>query len=356
MSDSLRPQSETTSNSNVGSRHDFLPTESIMRIKNLELRAKVIVEGFMSGLHRSPFHGFSVEFTDYRQYTIGDDLRYLDWKLLARGDRYYIKRFEDETNLRCYLLLDLSRSMAFSSGASRGGKHGSSDWTKLDYAKTIAATLVWFFQRQHDAVGLTTFHSEIVETLPPRFRPGHLRRMLASLERAEPAAQTVLSRPLERIAQTVAKRGLIILISDLLVEIGSDGKQSGSTSNNPSSLQQQLSYLTSRGHDVAIIRVLDPAEVAFDFDEALIFEDLESGRELFVDPQAVAADYRAKFERHAAEIQSICHKLGVDYFPITTEQPLDRVLYWLLEERHPSRSDRRGVRRSVNPSAARGAP
>ena len=145
---------------------------AVMQIKNLELRAKIVVEGFMSGLHRSPYHGFSVEFTDYRQYSIGDDLRYLDWKLYAKQDRYYIKRFEDETNLRCYLLVDMSHSMGFWSG----------NYSKLEYAKTLAASLAWFLNRQRDAVGLVTFGDQIVDMIPPRYRAGHLRRLMLTLE------------------------------------------------------------------------------------------------------------------------------------------------------------------------------
>ena len=184
---------------------------AIMQIKNLELRAKIVVEGFMSGLHRSPYHGFSVEFTDYRQYSIGDDLRYLDWKLYAKQDRYYIKRFEDETNLRCYLLVDMSQSMGF----------GSGDYSKLEYAKTMAASLAWFLNRQRDAVGLVTFGDQIVDMIPPRFRAGHLRRLMLTLENSTSGKSTDLSAPLEQIAQTVSKRGLVVLISDLLAPVES---------------------------------------------------------------------------------------------------------------------------------------
>ena len=284
-------------------------SDTILRINNLELRAKVIVEGFMAGLHRSPYHGFSVEFTDYRQYSPGDDLRHLDWKLLARQDRLYIKRFEDETNLRCYLLVDLSRSMSF----------GTQSFDKAEYAKTTAATLAYFLSLQRDAVGIVTFDETISDFLPPRFRPGHLRRLMLCLERSTSGTSTNLSRPLEQIAQTVTKRGLIILISDLLAPT--------------EELTRQLGYLRSMGHDVILLRILDPAELNFTFDAASMFQDLETGQEIYVDPQTVAADYRNRFEEHAATIKKCCDDLGIDLFQITTDQPVESSLFDLIQAR-----------------------
>jgi uncharacterized protein (DUF58 family) len=283
--------------------------KTIMRIKNLELRAKAVVEGFMSGLHRSPYHGFSVEFTDYRQYSVGDDLRYLDWKLLARRDRSYIKRFEDETNLRCHLLLDLSRSMGFT----------SSEFTKADYARTLAATLAWFLNRQRDAVGVTTFCDHIVDMIPPRFRAGHLRRIMMTLEKATAGTSTDISAPLEQIAQTVSKRGLIVLVSDLLAPA--------------EQLEKNLGYLSSRGHDVVILRVLDPAEIEFDFTQATMFKDLETGREIYVDPVSVNKDYKTQFEAHEASIRETCSNLGIDFFQVRTDEPLEDALFSVFQQR-----------------------
>src|SRR5260221_7770815 len=192
-----------------GARSSFIDPAALMRIKNLELRDKVVVDGFLSGLHKSPVHGFSVEFTEYRQYSPGDDLRYLDWRLYARSDRYYLKRFEDETNLRCYLLVDLSRSMGFRSLA----------YSKADYAKTVAATLAYFLTLQRDAVGLIAFDQGIRECLPARFRPGHLHRLMIALEQSLAGTATDLAAPLEQVARTARKRGLIVLLSDLLAPI-----------------------------------------------------------------------------------------------------------------------------------------
>ena len=285
---------------------------AIMQIKNLELRAKIVVEGFMSGLHRSPYHGFSVEFTDYRQYSIGDDLRYLDWKLYAKQDRYYIKRFEDETNLRCYLLVDMSQSMGF----------GSGDYSKLEYAKTMAASLAWFLNRQRDAVGLVTFGDQIVDMIPPRFRAGHLRRLMVTLENSTSGKSTDLSAPLEQIAQTVSKRGLVVLISDLLAPV--------------ESFVKNLNYLRTRGHEVVILRTLDPTEIEFEFEKASLFRDLETGRERYVDPQSAVAEYRKRFLEHETGIKEICDQIGVDFFTISTDLPMETALLELIQSRASS--------------------
>lgn len=280
-----------------------------MKIKNLQMRAKVIVEGFFSGLHRSPYHGFSVEFSEYRQYTPGDDLRYLDWRLFARSDRYYIKRFEDETNLRCYLLLDMSRSMGY----------GSLDYEKIDYARTAAATLAYFLSLQRDAAGLVTFDERIVEYLPARFRPGHLHRLMMCLEKSVSGTATDVGPAIEQIAQTVTKRGMIVLISDLLAPIDT--------------LETQLGYLRSRGHDIVLLRVLDPTEVTFEFADPAMFEDLESGRELYVDPEGVRESYLKRFDEHHQSIQNTCANLGIDYYQLTTDQPLELTLFDFMHAR-----------------------
>lgn len=253
----------------------FLDPATLMRIKNLELRARQVVQGFLSGMHRSPYHGFSVEFTEYRQYTPGDDPRYLDWRLYARTDRFYLKRFEDETNLRCYLLVDLSRSMGYS----------SLSYDKATYAKTAAATIAYFLSLQRDAAGLITFDDRIREYLPARFRPGHLHRLFVALERATAGTTTDLKAPLEQVAKTARKRGLVVLLSDLLAPA--------------ESLERELGYLRTQGHEVAVLRILDPAEIDFPFQDAAMFLDVETGRELYIDPDQARQQYQAKFTAHA---------------------------------------------------------
>jgi uncharacterized protein (DUF58 family) len=306
MTSALRSQRTPDSGQRA---NELIDPQTLMRIKSLQVRARVAVEGFFKGIHRSPVHGFSVEFSEYRQYSPGDDPRYLDWRLYARSDRYYVKRFEDETNLRCHLVLDTSRSMGYRSGV----------YSKSEYARTMAATIAYFLSTQRDAVGLITFEDRIVEYLPARYRPGHLRRIMAVLEREPMGRATDLAAPLEEIAATVRKRGLIILISDLLAEA--------------SALKTRLGYLRSRGHDVIVLRVLDPAEVSFEFATPAMFLDVESGRELYVDPDLARAEYLRRFAAHAAEIERACLDLGIEFESIATDRPLELVLFDLLKAR-----------------------
>ncbi|WP_165219401.1 DUF58 domain-containing protein [Aquisphaera insulae] len=330
MSPSERPR--TASKQAAAARDDsrsLIDPRALLRIKSLELRARAAVEGFIKGIHRSPFHGFSVEFSEYRQYTPGDDPRYLDWRLYARSDRYFVKRFEDETNLRCHLVLDTSRSMGYRSG----------EFTKCEYARTAAATIAYFLTLQRDAVGLVTFEDRITDYLPPRHRPGHFRRLLGMLDREPKGRATDLATPLEEIAATVRKRGLIVLISDLLAPA--------------EALRTKLGYLRSRGHEVILLRILDPAEVAFGFDTPAMFQDVETDRELYVDPASARAGYLRRFREHADAIRRACTDLGVEFQPISTDAPLELMLFDLLKARF-----RRSASPNRRPSAAasRGGP
>jgi uncharacterized protein (DUF58 family) len=280
-----------------------------MLIRNLELRARVVVEGFWTGLHRSPYHGFSVEFTEYRQYTPGDDPRYLDWRLYARSDRYYIKKFEDETNLRCHLLVDNSRSMSF----------GSLAYTKAQYANTLAATLAYFLYLQGDAVGLLTFDERIRDYLPARHRTGHLRHLMLALEKPTGGAATDLAAPLKRIVEIVRKRGLLVLVSDLFAPI--------------ETLERSLTGLGACGHEVLLFHVVDPAEVQFTFYKASLFHDVESGRDIYIDPALARKEYLRKLEAHADTVQRLCQKLDIAYHRFTTDRPLELALFDLLRSR-----------------------
>jgi uncharacterized protein (DUF58 family) len=287
----------------------FLDPGALMAIRNLELRARTVVEGFWHGLHRSPYHGFSVEFTEYRPYTPGDDPRYLDWRLVARTDRYFIKKFEDETNLRCHLLVDTSRSMTF----------GSRGYTKADYARTLAATLAYFLSQQGDATGLLTFDERVREYLPARHRPGHLRRLMLSLEKPCEGAATDLAAPLRRIAELTQKRGLIILITDLLAPVDT--------------LETSLALLTAARHEVIVFQVLDPAELTFDFDSAARFLDLESGRDVFIEPARARAGYKQRLNQHLAAVRAICERLGITHLQLSAAQPLELALFEFLKAR-----------------------
>ena len=287
----------------------LIEPKTLMAIRNLEMRARIVVEGFWTGLHRSPYHGFSVEFTEYRQYTPGDDTRYLDWRLYARSDRYYIKKFEDETNLRCYLLVDNSRSMTY----------GSLSYTKAEYAHTLAATLGYFLYLQGDGVGLITFDEAIRDYFPARHKTGHLRHLMLALEKPATGQSTNLTAPLDRVVEMARKRGLLVLITDLLAPIDA--------------LEKSLIGLTARGHEVVLFQVLDPAELNFGFEKATLFEDIESGRLLYVDPSAVRKNYLQKIQTHNAEAKRICQKLGITIHPMTTDRPLELALFDFLRQR-----------------------
>ena len=313
-----------TSSSPLQRGGGFVDAKALMAIRSLELRARVVVEGFWNGLHRSPYHGFSVEFTEYRQYSPGDDPRYLDWRLYARSDRYYLKKFEDETNLRCHLLVDLSRSMTY----------GSVGHAKSDYARTLAATLAWFLNGQGDAVGLFTFAERVRDYLPARHRPGHVRQLMLALESEAGGGETNLGEPLRRAAELARKRGLIVLISDLLAPVGE--------------LEHNLARLGAAGHEVVVFQVLDPNEIAFDFPGAALFQDLENRREIYLDPLVVRSEYQQKLQDHGLKVEGVCDKLGIGFNRLMTDQPLDLALHDFLRVR-----SRRGKRiRRHTPAAS----
>ena len=296
----------TTTSTDAGS---LIDPQSLMAIKSLEMRARVVVEGFWSGIHRSPYHGFSVEFTEHRSYSPGDDLRYLDWKLLARSDRLYIKKFEDETNLRCFLLSDGSKSMTF----------GSTGYTKAEYANTLAATLAYFLNQQGDAVGAMKFDEQIREYVPARHRHGHLRQLMHALEKPATGEGTDVGAPLRRIAELVHKRSLMVLISDMLAPLDS--------------LEQDLALLAASGHEVLLFQLFDPAELNFGFDKSAQFIDLESGRDIFIDPDQARREYVERFNAHNEAVQMACRKNGIGYHLLTTDRPLELTLFDFLRER-----------------------
>jgi uncharacterized protein (DUF58 family) len=287
----------------------FLDPAVIARIGSLELRARTIVEGFLSGLHRSPLKGFSVEFAEYRQYLPGDDLSTIDWKVYARSDRYYVKKYEEETNLRAHLLLDVSASMSYGSGAM----------TKRDYGSCLAASLAYLMNRQRDAAGLVTFDERILGWLPPSIRPGHLRALLVTLDRLPDGEKTDAGRPLHQLADALAKRGMVVLISDLLDE--------------PARVIDGLKHFRFRGNDVLVFHVLDRSELTFPFDRPVRFRDLESGEEVIATPSEVRDEYlagiRGLIETYRRELRTV----GIDYQLLDTSEPLDRALLSYLAVR-----------------------
>jgi uncharacterized protein (DUF58 family) len=287
----------------------LIEPKALMTIRSLELRARAVVEGFWNGIHRSPYHGFSVEFTEYRQYTSGDDLRYLDWKVFGRSDRYFIKKFEDETNLRCQLVVDQSQSM----------NYGSLGYTKAHYAATLAATLAYFLHLQGDAVGLLTFDEAVRDFMPARHRADHLRQIMITLEKPAGGRRTDLVAPLERVAQLVRKRGLVVLVSDFLAPLDR--------------LEKSLLALAASGQELAVFQVLDPTELTLEFDRAMLFKDIESAREIYIDPAAARAEYVEKIKAHRAALKAVCQKLGATHYQLTSDQPLELALFEFLQER-----------------------
>ncbi|MEM9018092.1 MAG: DUF58 domain-containing protein [Verrucomicrobiota bacterium] len=288
---------------------DYLDPTALMRVKSLELRAKMVMEGFWKGLHRSPFHGFSVEFSEYRPYTRGDDPRFIDWKVMARSDRAFIKKFEDETNLRAHLLVDRSRSMIY----------GSDEVTKEDYTATLAATLAFFLMGQNDAVGLTTFDQHVDQHIPARNRTGQLRRLMRQLEKSPSGHGTDLGAAMKGLHDLIRKRSLIILLSDLLAPI--------------EELETQIGYLSAGKHELAIFQILDPREIDFDFEKATHFRDSETGRDLFIDPNVARADYLDRFETHLEGVRRMCGRHGVTHRLVSTEEPLENVLFEFVSGR-----------------------
>jgi uncharacterized protein (DUF58 family) len=287
----------------------FLDPAIIARLGSLELRARTIVEGFISGLHRSPLKGFSVEFAEYRQYFPGDDLSTIDWKVFARIDRHMVKKFEEETNLKGYLLLDVSRSMAYGSGGL----------TKLEYGSTLAACLGYLMQKQRDAAGLATFDDRIQAMVAPGTRPGHLSAVLHALNAVTPGARTNTGSALNQLADAVRKRGLVVLISDLFDE--------------PARVVRGLKHLRFRGSDVLVFHLLDHAELTFPFDRPARFRDMEDGAEVLISPADVKQGYLASIDELIAGYRRELGAAGIDYQLVDTSQPLDESLLAYLATR-----------------------
>lgn len=288
---------------------NYIDPAALMRVKSLELRARMVMEGFWKGLHRSPFHGFSVEFSEYRPYARGDDPRFLDWKVMARSDRAFIKKFEDETNLRAHLLLDRSQSMIY----------GSAGYTKQEYAATFAATLAYFLMGQNDAVGLTTFDQKVDQHIPARNRPGQLRRLMLQLEKAPAGEGTNLGAAMKGLHELIRKRSLIILMSDLLAPL--------------EELERQIGYLAAGGHDLAIFQIMDRRELDFNFDKATHYRDTETGKDLFIDPDIARDSYLERLNSHQESVIRLAGRHGVNHQLVPTDEPLERVLFDFVSRR-----------------------
>jgi uncharacterized protein (DUF58 family) len=287
----------------------FLLPEVLKRIARLDLRARYVVEGFLSGMHRSPYFGQSIEFRQHRQYTFGDDLRYVDWKVWAKQDRYYVKQFEEDTNLRCTLLCDVSNSMRYGRGAM----------TKFDYGCTIAASLAYLLLRQQDAVGCVAFDDAARMTVPLRTKRNHLDSVIKALGLCSPRNKTDLQQVLRNVAESYPRRGLMVLVSDLLTD--------------REGLFRGLRLLRSRGHDVMVFHVLDDDELDFPFNGPTRFEGLELSEQLRCNPRALREGYLTALGAYLEEVRHGCSSHNVDYTLLRTSQSLEAALAAFLSSR-----------------------
>jgi uncharacterized protein (DUF58 family) len=277
----------------------FLDPKVLNKITRLDLKARHIVEGFMGGMHKSPYHGFSVEFAEHREYAPGDDLKHLDWKVFGRTDRLYIKEYELETNLRSHILLDTSESMDY----------GSKDTTKLELASHIAASMAYLILRQQDSVGMVAFDKEVKTFIPTSSSMGHLRPILGTLAGSTAQNKTDLGTVLNTLAERIQRRGLIILISDLF--------------DRPEVILKSLQHFSHKRHDVIVFHVLDEFELTFPFERMTLFEGLEEYPKLLIDPRSLRKAYLEEVNKFCEEIRKGCVKQMVDYVRISTDQDLD---------------------------------
>lgn len=300
----------------------FLDPVVLARIQRLDLVAKSAVEGYISGLHRSPYHGFSAEFSEHRQYIVGDPIKHLDWKVFARTNRLYLKRFEDETNLHAYIVLDRSGTMGY-----------GREVTKWDYARIVAASIAYLLLRQRDSVGLALFDNTIHRFVPARSVSGHLDVILREMGSTPAAEQTDPVACLHRLAERVRRRGLIIIISDFLLPTGTGVRPSDLVQDMANRWNAVLKHFRHQGHDVTVFAVQHPDEIDFDFDGSVEFSGLESEQSILVDTSSIAHLYREQFDRYMALIDRSCRTERVDFHRLLTKDPLDIALAACLDKR-----------------------
>lgn len=290
---------------------DYLRPDVLAKLTGLELKARMIVEGFVSGMHKSPFHGFSVEFAEHREYVPGDDLRHVDWKVFGKSDRYVVKRYEEETNFACHIVVDCSESMDYASTGT--------PLSKLEYAKHVAAALAYIVVRQQDAVGLVTCGSEVREIRRPASQASHVKELCELLERTQASGETAMGPVLHDLAERIRKRGVVIVLSDFF--------------DDPAALLLGLKHLHHRRHDVCLLQIVDPAEQDFPFDSPMLFQGLELPQELKVEPRTIAAAYRREFDDFVQSLQHHARDLHLDYALVRTDMPLDVALARCLQSR-----------------------
>ncbi len=287
----------------------YLNPETVSRLSSIELKARLLVEGFIVGLHRSPYHGFSVEFAEHRQYMPGDDFKHIDWKVFGKSDRYFIKQFEEETNLKAYILLDASNSMGFKSNGI----------SKLEYGSYLAASLSYLMLKQQDAPGLLVYDEKIRSYIPPKGARSHITPILKQLDATIPSNKTDASVAFHELADRIKRRGLIIVISDLL--------------DDPDKMLLGLKHFRHRQHEVIVFQILDPYERNFAYKAEARFKDLETGRELLTDPWQIRKDYISRLDKYLDKISKACSDSHIDYHLLDTSVPFDKALFGYLAKR-----------------------
>jgi len=307
------------------SKHKYLDPRVLNKIARLEFRARRVVEGFISGMHRSPYHGFAVEFAEYRQYAPGDDIKHIDWKAWARADRYFVKQYEEETNLACHIVLDCSKSMAYGEG-----REGMS---KFDYGATLAASLAFLLQRQQDAVGAVLFDNEIRAVIPPRSNPRQVFAIAHALEECRPDHRSDVDAVFARLPAQIRRRGVVIIVSDLFLDLAR--------------LEAMLQQFGHQRHDVVLLHLLHEDEVRFPFPGQTQFRGLETAEEILVDAAALRRSYLAALDDFLRRVRHICSRCRCDHVFVHTGMPLDAALSAYLARRQSSR--RWAWRRGANP-------
>lgn len=295
----------------MSSSPKYFDPQTLAKLQNLTLRAQHVVEGYVAGSHRSPSHGFSIEFAEHREYAPGDDLRYVDWKVFGRTDKFYLKQFEDETNLICHLVLDVSESMQY--------QGPDSPWSKLDHAATAAASLAWLILQQQDAVGLCCYDEQVQSIVRPSSNPSHLQQLLHTIDSSQGQGKTQTGRVLHELADRFGRRGIVVIFSDFFDDM--------------EQLMLGIKHLRHRRHDVIVAHTLDAAELDFPFRRQTLFKGLESLPESLVDPRGIRRAYRKKIDEFRQQLETQCRNLQVDYFLVRNDQPLDVTLSQFLAKR-----------------------
>ncbi len=288
----------------------YLQPQVVSKLANMELRARLVVEGFITGLHKSPYHGFSVEFAEHRQYMPGDEIKHIDWKIYGKTDRYYIKQYEEETNLKSYIVLDASRSMDYAS---------SGNIKKFEYASYLAAALSYMMIKQQDAVGLSVFDEEVTSYLPPHATKGYLRQILVELQKVQASKKTGAGKSLHNVADRIKRRGLVIIISDLF--------------DNPDEVIAALKHFRHKKNEVLVMHILDPLERSFAFGNDAMFKDMETGEQLMTQPWQIQKAYQREMQAFLERYKRECRENYVDYVLMDTATPFDVALTEYLSKR-----------------------